>query len=156
MTTAKPKPRRPDKSDETIRLTAEALTKISLPTHEFEIDALGGTVVIQAFSGKTSRIVREATNHNPGSDKNCTFCHKTWPCAFEGQVDQDVYERKLVEYGLIDPKLTEEEVEILFEEQWSGVGRMIAFSVMMLNASGKAPEVAKDSGQTTDTDLSSS
>lgn len=156
MTTKKPAARRPDNSDETKRLTLEALTTVKLPTQELEIGALGGTVLLQGFSGRTTREVREATNHQQGITGICTFCRQAWPCSKNGEVDEEAYERMLVKHGVIDPKLDDDAVDVLFEEQFAGVGRLIALSVMMLNASGKAPEIAKDSGQTTSTDSSSS
>ena len=138
------KPRRPDNSEETKRLTLEALTTVKLPTQELEVPTLGGTVLLQGFSGRITREVRDQTNHQAGSDKKCTFCKKDWPCPQQGEVDDDLYERLLVRHGVIDPKLDDDAVSVLFEEQWAGVGRLIALSVMMLNASGKAPEIAKD------------
>lgn len=149
------KPRRPDSSQETKRLTLEALTTVKLPTQELEIPMLGGAVLLQGFSGRITREVREIANHNPGTDKKCTFCKVDWPCAQAGQPDDEVYERMLVKYGVIDPKLDDDAVEVLFDEQFAGVGRMIAVSVLMLNASGKAPDIAKDLGQTMNTDSSS-
>ena len=156
MTTPKAKPRRPDNSDETKRLTLEALTTVMLPAQDLEVPALGGTVLIQGFSGRITREVREQTCHNLGSDKRCTFCHQAWPCPQANEVDDDAYERALVKYGVIDPKLDDDAVAFLFDEQFAGVGRVIALSVMMLNASGKAPDLAKDLGQITNTDSSSS
>ena len=149
-------PKRPDSSPELQRLTYEALTTVILPVQELEVPVLGGTVLLQGFSGKISREVREITNHNPGDDKKCTFCKKIWPCDHQGETDEDTYERMLVKYGVIDPKLDDEAIKVLFEEQFSGVGRVIALSVMMLNASGKAADISKDLGQTTNTDSSSS
>lgn len=110
-------------------LTAEALCMVQLPQDDVEIPALGGRVRVQGFNGKTNRLAREAAEKGQ---------------AEQGGSYDDHYERQLVRFGLIEPKLTDEQVAVLWDEQWAGAGRMIALAVLALNSSGKAKEVSKD------------
>lgn len=112
-------------------LTAEALCMAALPTDEVEIPALGGKVKIQGFNGKTNRLAREEAEKY----------QKT-----SGSHYEDAYERSLVKFGLIEPKLTDDQLDLLWGEQFALVGRTIALAVLALNASGKAKDFSKVSG----------
>lgn len=119
------------------RLTVEMLTTPQLPEDVLDIPNLGGSVLIRAFNGRVAKEAREWAT--PKDERG-----ELVPGA---EMDEDLYERALVLYGVVDPKLSEDDVELIFSEQFSFVGRMIALSVLSLNAAGKAIEISKVSGQ---------
>lgn len=124
------------------RLTAEALGTISLPEEEVEVPALGGTVLIKAFSGRVNRMAREyciMCEHGLTMAECAERETEERPaCAQPHHFDEDRWEHALVLFGVVDPKLSPEIVETLFEEGLSGVGRMIAMRILSLNTGGVA------------------
>jgi hypothetical protein len=131
------KKERPEPQDHLPRLSVEDLLTPSLPEDILDIPSLGGSVVIRAFNGKVAKEAREWAS--PKDEKGEPI--------IGADMDDDQYEKALVLFGVIEPKLSEDDVNFIFDEQFSFVGRMIALSVLSLNASGKALDLAKGSGQ---------
>lgn len=132
-----PKKPKAEPQDHLPRLSLEGLITPQLPEDVLDIPALGGSVLLRAFNG---RVAKEAREYSMPKDANGEII----PGA---EQDEDLYERALVLFGVVDPKLTEDDVEVLFTEQFQFVARMIALSVLALNAAGRAVDISKVSGQ---------
>lgn len=108
------------------QLTAEQLKTIQLAEATIPIPELGGSVQIRQFNGATAKLAREyATNNDDGS------------------IDEDKFEVACVAYGMVNPELSLEEVEQLYEAQAAGAMRRIAMAVISLNATGQAEAISK-------------
>lgn len=132
------KPRVGEESNHLPRLTVDILVTPQLPEEVLDIPNLGGSVLLRAFNGRVAKEAREWAT--PKDERG-----EVVPGA---EMDEDLYERALVLYGVVEPKLTEEDVEKIFSEQFSFVGRMIALSILSLNAAGRAVDISKVSGKT--------
>lgn len=123
--------------EEQRRLSREQLLGPKPREEEVEIAELGGTVVMRTMTHGLRKELR--TKAKFGTD----------------QYDDDLFTRLVIVHTIVDPKLTEEDVAAL-EQQDITVFDEIVMKISMFNLMGSAEALKKDSSQTQNSDSPSS
>jgi hypothetical protein len=119
--------------EEQRRLSKEELLRPRILEEDVEIEALGGTVRIKSLSHAARQDIR--TKSGWGGD------------AF----DEDRMNCLGIVFSLVDPKLTEDDIAAL-REQDQGIFDELVLKISLLNMLGRTEELKKDSSETPSSD----
>jgi len=119
------------------KLSKEELLRPRIVEKEEFIDGLGGTVTLRSLSHARRQEIRTKSG----------FQTSEW--------NEDLFTSLGIVYSVVDPKLTEEDIEKL-REQDSSVYDELVLKITMLNMLGRADDLKKESSETQSSDSPSS
>lgn len=119
------------------RISKEHLLTPKIIEREVEIDALGGTVMLRSLTHAQRREIQDK-------------------CGFRtDKFDENQMTLLSIQYALVDPVLTEEDLEALNNQDYSVIDQL-SLEISMMNFMGRAEEVKKESEETPSSDSASS
>jgi hypothetical protein len=111
------------------RLSKAELLKPAIVEEAVYMESLGGEVVIRSLSFSDRRRLNEETK------------------AGTEEFDEENYQLKSIQYSLVDPELSAEEVEELKAQDGRVIDELI-MAITMLNMVGSAKNLKKESSET--------